>query len=90
MLDFSKANDYISRIYEGVSEEQLIQDESITYEELYAVIAYENEKFACDHLDHFCRGCFNDLCFFWPGVDEKSCPVRGYEPNCPLHKHKWT
>jgi len=88
MFDFSKANYYISRINEGITEEQLIQDENITYEELYAVISFENQQFAYDHLNHFCRGCFFDLCFFWPNVDEKSCPVRGYEPNCPLYKNK--
>ena len=83
-MDFNKAKEYISKMKNNISEEEIVKEYNITYEELYAVIAFEDQGFAYDYLKHFCRGCFNDICFCWPMVDEASCPVRGYEPNCPL------
>ena len=85
-MDFKKGQEYIDLLDSGASEEALLSQYGIEYEELYAVIAFRDQRYASEKLKNFCRGCANDLCFCWPGRDETPCPARGYEPHCPLNK----
>ena len=85
-MDFSMGDEYIRQIKSGMTETDLILTYGIEIEELYAVVAYCNQRFASEKLEHFCRGCANDLCFSWPMRDETPCPVRGYELKCPLKR----
>ena len=79
-------NEYIELLQSGIYEAEIKRKYKIKSEELYATVAYSNQQLARKLLKHFCLGCANDLCFCWPLREETPCPVRGYEPHCPLKK----
>ena len=84
--NFKRGFEYAALLNVGKPEEEIMELYGIDHTELYAVTAFCDQKTASEKLKHFCGGCANDLCFFWPGRDEAPCLARGYEPDCPLKK----
>jgi len=69
----------------GRDEQEIIREYDLSFEELYGQTDYfKGSTWAREKLKNYCKGCANGICFSWPLVDEKYCPVGGYKPSCPL------
>ena len=76
-------------IKNGSNEKDVAKALRLSIETFYSKFDFQyGSEQSRNTLKHYCGGCSNGICFAWPLMDEKYCPVHGYEPKCPLKKSK--
>ena len=79
--------EYRKKLLLGYDEKFLVRMEDISIQDLYRLVSSKDTKMARRCLKHFCKSDVDNICTKQPSADRCSCPVFGYEPDCPL-KHE--